>query len=565
MNVKQMFSVWRRRWVLTTALLLLALAGTAAATQVLPKQYQAQSMVTLLPSTNFSKTNGDNPYLSFDGSLPVTAQLISFQLMDPRTVQMLSNEGYSATFTNALAVNSTGPVLQTVVIGSNKALVEHTLTGVTNQIGTELASLQSGIPNPNNKITVETLSFDPKPTLQVSKTARPIVVVLFLGLVLALAIPLAVDGQLNRSRKLAKSRKPSRRAVRPAAPSVPGPRTPAPSAQPAQPARPESATKPAAPSAAAPEWASKPAEPEWASKPAEPEWASKPAEPDWASKPAEADWASKLAEQEWASKPAGQDWLPTTPTARPEPAAQPDWPAAPVSQPARTEWPAAPVPPPSRPEWVGKPSTPQAAGNGADKSWPAKPAASLSESDRDEPAKPAGSLSGSDRDEPAKPAGSLSGSDREEPAKPAGSLFEPDEPAKPPSSRFQQDEPAKPASSRFQRDEEEPAKPASSRFRRDEEPARPASSRFHKDDKELAKPASSRFGKDDEEPAKPMPWDEDRANDASPAGDGGKDSDGQNGSGKDHGDRETVTVPAGHASADDLDDGPATQPQERVT
>src|SRR5215469_12236081 len=448
MNVKQMFSVWRRRWVLTTALLLLALAGTAAATQVLPRQYQAQSMVTLLPSTNFSKTNGDNPYLSFDGSLPVTAQLISFQLMDPRTVQMLSNEGYSATFTNALAVNSTGPVLQTVVIGSNKALVEHTLTGVTNQIGTELASLQSGIPNPNNKITVETLSFDPKPTLQVSKTARPIVVVLFLGLVLALAIPLAVDGQRSRSQKLAKSRKPARRAVRSAAPSVPGPRTPAP---PAQSARPEPAARPATPSAAAPEWA------------------SKPAEPDWASKPAEEDWASKLA---------GQDWLPTTPTARPEPAAKPDWPAAPVPQPARTEWPSAPVPRPSRPEWVGKPSTPQAAGNGADKSWPAKPAASLS---------------GSDRDEPAKPAGSLSGSDRDEPAKPAGSLFEPDEPAKPPSSRFQQDEPAKPASSRFQRDEEEPAKPASSRFRRDEEPARPASSRFHKDDEELAKPASSRF------------------------------------------------------------------------
>src|SRR5215469_1816660 len=295
MNLRQMFSIWRRRWVLTTALLILALLGTAAATQVLPKYYQAQSTVTLLPSTNFSKTNGNNPYLSFDGSLPVTAQLISFQLMDPRMVQSLANEGYSATYTSAPAVNSTGPVLQTVVVGSNKALVERTLRGVTNEIGTELASLQSGIPNPNNKITVETLAFDPKPTLQVSKTARPIVVVLFFGLVLALAIPLIVDGQRSRSQKLAKSRKPSRRAVRPAAPSVPGPRTPAPSAQPtqptqpAQPTRPESATKPAAPSAAAPEWA------------------SKPAEPDWASKPAEADWASKLAEQEWASKPAGQD------------------------------------------------------------------------------------------------------------------------------------------------------------------------------------------------------------------------------------------------------------------
>ena len=96
-------------------------------------------------------------------------------------------------------------------------------------------------------------------------------------------------------------------------------------------------------------------------------------------------------------------------------------------------------------------------------------------------------------------------------------------------------------------------------------PAKPASSRFHKDDQEPAKPAPSRFGKDDDEPAKPMPWDEDRAKDASPAGGGGKDSGGHNGSGKDQPDRETVTVPAGHATADELDDGPATQPQERVT
>jgi len=519
MNLKQMFSIWRRRWVLTTALLILALLGTAAATQVLPKKYQAQSTVTLLPSTNFSKTNGNNPYLSFDGSLPVTAQLISFQLMDPRMVQNLADEGYSATYTSAPAVNSTGPVLQTVVVGSNKALVEHTLRGVTNEIGTELASLQSGIPNPNNKITVETLAFDPKPTLQVSKTARPIVVVLFFGLVLALAIPLIVDGQRSRSQKLAKSRKPARRAVRGTAPGVPGPRSPAPpppSASPAPSARPEPAAKPMTSSAASPEWASQPAEPGWASKLAEQEWASKP------------------AEQEWASDRAEQ-WLPTTPAARQESAAKPDWPAAPA--PARTEWPAAPVPRPSRPEWVGKPATPQAERNGADTQN------GTGTSDRTEsPAKPA-SLFGSDRDEPAKPAPSVFERDRDEPAKPAPSVFEPDwdEPAKPASSRFQRDEPSKPASSRFHRDDEEPAKPASSRFHRD-------------DDEESAKPAT------------PMPRDEDRAQDASPAGGGDNDSSGKNGSGKDHHDRETVTVPAGHTSSDDLDDdGPATQPQERVT
>jgi hypothetical protein len=507
MNLKQMFSIWRRRWVLTTALLLLALVGTAAATQVLPKYYQAQSMVTLLPSTNFSKTNGNNPYLSFDGSLPVTAQLIGYQLMDPRTVQTLSNEGYSASYSTGLALNSTGPVLQTVVIGNNKALVERTLYGATNEITAELASLQSGITSTKNKITVETLSFDPKPTLEVSKTARPIVVVLFFGIVLALAIPLVVDGQLGRSQKLSR-KPPARRAVRatgPTGPAVPGPRIPAPSAPTApavSPAQPEQAARPVTP-AARPEWAGQPAEP--VTPAARPEWTGQPAEPDWDSKPPE------------------PDWLPATPSVRPQSAAKPEWPAAPVPQPARTEWPAAPVPPPSRPEWMGKPSAER---NGADTS--------------------------ARTDWPAKPATSLFGSDRDEPAKPATSMFERD-----------RDEPAKPAPPRFQRDSDEPAAPASSRFHRDES----------------ATPASSRFHRDDDGPAKPMPWDEDRSGDASPAakaspaaGGGadsngkGADSNGKNGSGKDGHDRETVAVPARSPNADDPDDdGPATQPQERVT
>jgi len=520
MNLNQMFSIWRRRWVLTTALLLLALLGTAAATQVLPKSYQAQSTVTLLPSTAFSATNGDNPYLSFDGSLPVTAQLISFQLMDPRTVQFLSNEGYSASYTSALDPNSTGAVLQTVVLGSNKALVERTLVGATNEISTEMASLQAGLPE-KDKITVETLSMDPKPTLELSKTARPIVVVLFFGLVLALGIPLVIDGQVSRSHKLAKSRKqPARRAVRAPVPDVPGPRTPAPSVPPA---RLEQAAAPVTSPAATRSAATPPATAPSATTPsaARPEWGAKPAEPDWDAKPAEPD---------WDAKPADPEWLPTTPTARPEPAkpgwaaapapqpASTDWPAAPVPQPARTEWSAAPVARPGRPEWLGKSAAPLAEGNGAD------------------------SRNGADVRNGSDTRNGAGATARTEwPAKPAASLFEPD-----------RDEPSKPPASLFERDRDEPSKPASSRFHRDDEPAKPASSRFHRDDDGPAKPAA------------PMPW-EDHAKDASPAAGGGGERDGQNGSGKDHHDRRSVSVPVGTSTSDPDDDGPTTQPQERVT
>ena len=191
--------VWRRRWILTVLLLLLALACTAAAAKKLPRSYQSQSNVVLLTSLNDSKANGGNPYLSFNSSLLTTADVIAYQLMDPRTALALANRGYSAAYTVVVEPNATGPVLLATVTGSNKSLVEHTLYGVTDEIGTKMSQLQQGI-DAKNRISVLTLSVTPQPTASASKTARPLVVVLVFGLALALAIPLIVDGRAARRR-----------------------------------------------------------------------------------------------------------------------------------------------------------------------------------------------------------------------------------------------------------------------------------------------------------------------------------------------------------------------------
>jgi capsular polysaccharide biosynthesis protein len=199
MNLMEALHVWRRRWILTSLLLLVALAGAAGAAMKLPRHYQAESTVVLLPSASTSKSNGHNPYLTFNSSLPLTAQIISYQLMDPHTVQNLAGQGYTETYTAALAANAAGPILQVLVTGSDKSAVERTLHGVTDEIGTKLAALQNGITSAN-QITVMTLSVDPHPSLSISKTARPLVVVLGFGLALALAIPLIVDGRSVRRR-----------------------------------------------------------------------------------------------------------------------------------------------------------------------------------------------------------------------------------------------------------------------------------------------------------------------------------------------------------------------------
>ena len=198
MNLKDALHVWRRRWILTLLLVLVVLALSAAAAMKLPRHYTAQSDVVLLPSASSTVPNGRNPYLTYNGSLPMTAQILSYQLMAPETVLGLTARGYTASFTATLAPNTAGaPVLNILVTGSNKNTVETTLHGVTNAIASKLAALQTGIA-PNNQITALTLSVDTSPTLSVSKTARPLVVVLGLGLVLALAIPLMVDGAARR-------------------------------------------------------------------------------------------------------------------------------------------------------------------------------------------------------------------------------------------------------------------------------------------------------------------------------------------------------------------------------
>jgi hypothetical protein len=198
MNLRDALKVWRSRWILTLLLVLVALAVSTAAAMRAPRHYTAESDVVLLPSVAATANAGHNPYLTYNGALPMTAQILSYQLTAPQTVQALAARGYAATFTATVAPNTAGaPILSIVVAGSNKTIVEDTLHGVTTEITTKLSALQTGIAA-DNRITVLTLSVATEPSLSASKTARPVVVVLAFGLALALALPLVVDGASRR-------------------------------------------------------------------------------------------------------------------------------------------------------------------------------------------------------------------------------------------------------------------------------------------------------------------------------------------------------------------------------
>jgi hypothetical protein len=202
MDISESLNIWRRRSILTTALLAMALAGAAAAVTGLPRTYQADSTVIMLASRSAARLNGGNPYLSFSPSLTLTADALSRGLMAQGTMQQMAARGFSDPYTVALApytTTTTGSILLVSVTGSARQSVERTLTAVTDEIGTTLARLQSNV-SPSNKIRALTLAFSSRATLSISQTARPLVAIILPGFLLALAIPLIVDGWIARRR-----------------------------------------------------------------------------------------------------------------------------------------------------------------------------------------------------------------------------------------------------------------------------------------------------------------------------------------------------------------------------
>src|SRR6266567_3596071 len=101
MNLRQAVRIWRARWILTSVLLILAMAGAAEAAAKMPRYYQSASSVVLLASRAASVQNGGNPFLSFSPSLTLTADAVSRELMAPGTARQLAAQGFTASYTVA--------------------------------------------------------------------------------------------------------------------------------------------------------------------------------------------------------------------------------------------------------------------------------------------------------------------------------------------------------------------------------------------------------------------------------------------------------------------------------
>lgn len=217
MDLSEALRIWRRWWILTFALIILLSVGVSAA---LPRMrtYQSGSQVVLLASRSAAKLNGGNPYMSFSPSLTLTADALSREIMSPGTMQDLAARGFLGQYTVMLApytTNTTGSVLLITVTGSRKTLAESTLHAVTNEISTELLQLQRSVPA-RSRVRAATLSLSPRATLSVSGTARSVIPLVAVGLLLALGMPLMADGWVCRRRARRRGAVRSEGALRPA-------------------------------------------------------------------------------------------------------------------------------------------------------------------------------------------------------------------------------------------------------------------------------------------------------------------------------------------------------------
>jgi hypothetical protein len=210
MNLVKMFSIWRKRWILTSLVLLVAFAACGYAAVKLPRIYQANSTVVLVPSVRASKALGEgNPYLSFSDSLSTTADVVATEVAAPQTEHELAAQGFGAQYTavsesttgQAVASGSVlpGPFVAVAVTGSSRSSVEHTLYGVTTAIGKELNGIQSGMSR-NNRISVSTIAYTRRASLSMSMTARSLVLIVGLLIICALSVPLIVDAHIARRR-----------------------------------------------------------------------------------------------------------------------------------------------------------------------------------------------------------------------------------------------------------------------------------------------------------------------------------------------------------------------------
>lgn len=214
----------RRRWHVVLIGLGLTLAGVATVL-AMPPTYQSTSVLVLLaPNTPPAVTPASgivprpvNPYQAFDGSITITAQLMSTQLTQPGVVDTLVGKGASPDYTVEPDLETGGPTVTITAKASSPEQARLTTRLVSAEFRRQLTARQTAAGAPAESLISASTVVAPTPADQlISGRIRALVAVLAVGAVLSLGMALAADA-IAEARHHAQTRRgdPSRHGAAP--------------------------------------------------------------------------------------------------------------------------------------------------------------------------------------------------------------------------------------------------------------------------------------------------------------------------------------------------------------
>lgn len=169
MNLSDTLRSLIRRWYIVVAgMVLAATAAYGAWTHVSPA-YERSSSQLLLPGKGLMPTNASNPYL-YIGSLTQAADVVVRVVGTNDTVTKIMEQNPGTQIVVQRDPTDSGPVILITVTATSDRVAAETLRTMVAQTSIQLAKLQDseGIVG-HDRISVETLTLDQKPTLQQKK------------------------------------------------------------------------------------------------------------------------------------------------------------------------------------------------------------------------------------------------------------------------------------------------------------------------------------------------------------------------------------------------------------
>jgi capsular polysaccharide biosynthesis protein len=226
--------VMLRRWYVTVPVLLLTAAAAFLTVQTVRPSYQATANVLLLapahgdaaPAPGQDAPPAINPYLHFDKSLKVAADMLATVLNSPRMVEHLAAAGATSSYDVTLPPQQSSwqddsPIMRISADDADRDAAEHTVAIIVQQLSYELARRQKAADAPRSTLIQAQVTTPPTVTGKLmGSTMRALGAVGILGVALALGMAsMAEAAAATRSRRRSLHRRPAVVASPPASPA----------------------------------------------------------------------------------------------------------------------------------------------------------------------------------------------------------------------------------------------------------------------------------------------------------------------------------------------------------